>query len=107
MSMCAHLEWIRNQKPALVTPSPSITNETKVIWIGKLILETFLVKFLPAPEHFRRKILLGWVWDFYPNSFTGSLDDPERVGELSKRTWMGAKIICELPLQSSSEGFKF
>ena len=45
--------------------------------------------------------------DFYSNSFAGSLDDPERGEELSKRMQLGAKFICELPLQSSREGSKF
>ena len=45
--------------------------------------------------------------DFYSNSFAGSLDDPERGGERSERMRLGANFICELPLRSSGEGFKF
>ena len=45
-------------------------------------METFLVKFLPAPEPFRRKDALGWVWGFLIYLFVGSFDDPEQVGEL-------------------------
>ena len=45
--------------------------------------------------------------DFHSNSFAGSLDDPERGGEISKRMRLGTKFICELPLQFSGEGFKF
>ena len=29
-----------------------------------MLLETFLSKFLPTPEPFRRKDALGWVWEF-------------------------------------------
>ena len=48
-----------------------------------LLLETLLVKFLPAPEPFRRKDALGWVWEFYIYLFVGSFDNPEGEGELS------------------------
>ena len=40
-NMTAGNEWIRNQRPALVTPYPSVTNETKVIWIGKIDFGNF------------------------------------------------------------------
>ena len=36
--------------------------------------------------------------DFYSNSFSGSLDNPEQEGEISKRMRLGAKFICELLL---------
>ena len=48
-------ERLRNQRPTLVVPS-DVSTSVKEIWIGNvLILETFLLKFLPAPEPFRRK----------------------------------------------------
>ena len=48
-------ERLQNQRPALVVP-PNVSTSVKEIWIGNvLLLETFLVKFLPAPEPFRRK----------------------------------------------------
>ena len=57
-------ERLRNQRPTLVVP-PDVSTSVKEIWIGNvLLLETFLVKFLPAPEPFRRKDALGWVWGF-------------------------------------------
>ena len=48
-----------------------------------LLLETLLVKFLPAPEPFWSKDALGWVWEFFIYLFIGSFNDPERGGELS------------------------
>ena len=57
-------ERLRNQRPTLVVP-PDVSTSFKDIWIGNvLLLETFLLKFLPAPEPFRRKDALGWVWGF-------------------------------------------
>ena len=48
-------ERLRNQRPTLVV-SPDVSTRFKEIWIGNvLLLGTFLVKFLPAPEPFRRK----------------------------------------------------
>ena len=48
-------ERLRNQRPTLVVP-PDVSTSVKEIWIGNvLLLETFLVKFLPAPEPFWRK----------------------------------------------------
>ena len=55
---------LRNQRPTLVVP-PDLSTSVKEIWIGNvLLLETLLVKFLPAPEPFLRKDDLGWVWGF-------------------------------------------
>ena len=45
-----------------------------------LLLETFLAMFLPAPETFRRKDALGWVWGFLIYLFVGYFDDPEQGG---------------------------
>ena len=46
---------LRNQRSTLVVP-PDVSTSVKEIWIGNvLLLETFLVKFLPAPEPFRHK----------------------------------------------------
>ena len=60
--MISGLERLRNQRPTLVV-SPDVSTSVKDIWIGNvLLLETFLVKFLPAPEPFWRKDSLGWVW---------------------------------------------
>ena len=47
-----------------------------------LLLDTVLVKFLPAPEHFRRKYAFGWCLGMFLYIFVGSFDDPERGGEL-------------------------
>ena len=47
-----------------------------------LLLENFLVNFLPTPEPFRRKDALGWVWRFFIYLFVGSFNDPEQGGEL-------------------------
>ena len=55
MNLNTNPERIRNQRPTLVVP-PNVSTSVKEIWIGNvLLLETFLVKFLPAPEPFRRK----------------------------------------------------
>ena len=52
-------ERLQNQRPTLVVP-PDVSTSVKEIWIGNvLLLETFLLKFLPAPEPFRRKDVLG------------------------------------------------
>ena len=68
---------LRNQRPTIVVP-PDVYTSVKEIWIGNvLLLETLLVKFLPVPEPFRRKIFIYL--------FVGSFDDPERGGELSFR----------------------
>ena len=41
---------LRNQRPTLVVP-PDVSTSVKEIWIGNvLLLETFLLKFLPAPR---------------------------------------------------------
>ena len=46
---------LRNQRSTLVVP-PDVSISVKEIWIGNvLLLETFLLKFLPAPEPFWRK----------------------------------------------------
>ena len=59
------LERLQNQSTTLVIP-PDVSTSVKEIWIGNvLLLETFLVKFLPAPEPFWRKDALGWVWGFF------------------------------------------
>ena len=48
-------ERLRNQRPTLVVP-PDVSTSVKDIWIGNvLLLETFLLKFIPAPEPFWRK----------------------------------------------------
>ena len=77
------LHWykkLRNQRPTLVL-TPDVSTSVKEIWIGNvLLLETFLVKFLPAPEPFRLKDALGWVWGFFIYLFLGSFDDPEQGG---------------------------
>ena len=53
------LEILRNQRPTLVV-SPDVSTSVKEILIGNVLLfETFLVKFLPAPEPFPRKDALG------------------------------------------------
>ena len=55
---------LRNQRPTLIVP-PNVSTSVKEILIGYvLLLETLLVKFLPAPEPFQRKDALGWVWGF-------------------------------------------
>ena len=75
-------ERLQNQRPTLVVP-PNVSTKVKKTWIGNvLLLETLLVNFLPAPESFRRKDSLGWVWGFFIYLFEGSFDDPERGGEL-------------------------
>ena len=52
-------ERLRNQRPTLVVP-PDVSTSDKEIWIGNvLLLENFLLKFLPAPEPFQRKDALG------------------------------------------------
>ena len=57
-------ERLRNQRPTLVVP-PDVSTIVKEIWIGNvLLLETFLVKFLPAPKPFQCKDALGWDWRF-------------------------------------------
>ena len=77
------LHWykkLRNQRPTLVL-TPDVSTSVKEIWIGNvLLLETFLVKFLPAPEPFRLKDALGWVWGFFIYLFLGSFDNPEQGG---------------------------
>ena len=79
---CWTSERLRNQRPTLVVP-PDVSTSVKEIWIGNvLLLENFLVKFLPAPEPFRRKYALGWVWGFFIYLSVGSFDDPEHGGEL-------------------------
>ena len=76
---------LRNQRPTLVVP-PYVSTSVIVIWIGNvLLLETLLVKFLPAPDPFWNKYALGRVWGLYIYLFVGSFDDPERSGELSFR----------------------
>ena len=79
-----------------------------------LLLKGFLMVLMGADNFLVAAALVDAVLsvllvlpDFYYNSFSGSLDDPERGGELSKRMRLGEKFICELPLRSSSEGFKF
>ena len=48
-------KMLQNQRPTLVVP-PDVSTSVKDIWIGNvLLLETFLVKFLPAPKPFWRK----------------------------------------------------
>ena len=75
-------ERLRNQRPTLVV-SPDVSTSVKEIWIDNvLLLETFLVQFLPAPKPFRRKDALGWVWGFLIYLFVGSFDNPEQGGEL-------------------------
>ena len=75
-------ERLRNQRPTLVVPT-DVSTSVKNIWIGNvLLLETFLVNFLPAPEPFRLKDALRWVWGFFIYLFVGSFDDPEQGGEL-------------------------
>ena len=75
-------ERLRNQRPTLVLP-PDLSTSVKEIWIGNvLLLEGFLVNFLPAPKPFRRKDALGWVWEFFIYLFVGSFDDPEQGGGL-------------------------
>ena len=75
-------ERLRNQRPTLVVP-PNISTSVKEIWIGNVVLlETLLVKFLPAPEPFRSEDALGWVWGFFIYLFVGSFKDPEQGGEL-------------------------
>ena len=52
--MLRNCERLRNQRPTLVVP-PDVSTSVKEIWIGNvLLLETFLLQFLPAPEPFRR-----------------------------------------------------
>ena len=75
-------ERLRNQRPTLVVP-PDVSTSVKEIWIGNvLLLETFLLKLLPAPEPFRRKDALGWVWGFLIYLSVGSFNDPEQGGGL-------------------------
>ena len=75
-------ERLRNQRPTLVVP-PDVSTSVKDIWIGNvLLLETLIVKFLPAPEPFRCKDYFGWVWGFFIYLFVRSFDNPERGGEL-------------------------
>ena len=77
------IERLRNHRPTLVLPS-DVSSSVKKIWIGDvLLLEIFLVKFLPTHKPFPRKDALGWVWGFFIYLFVGSFDDPEQVGELS------------------------
>ena len=77
-----HNKRLRNQRPTFVVP-PDVSTSVKEIWIGNvLLLETFLVKFLPAPEPFWCKDSLGWVWGFFIHLFVGSFDDPEQGGGL-------------------------
>ena len=48
-------ERLRNQRPTLVLTS-DVSTSVREIWIvNVLLLENLLVKFLPAPEPFRRK----------------------------------------------------
>ena len=78
----SHCERLGNQRPKLVVP-PDVSTTVKDIWMGNvLLLETFLVNFLSAPEPFRRKNALGWVWGFFIYIFAGSFNDPEQRGEL-------------------------
>ena len=59
------VERLQNQRPSLVVPT-NVSTSVKDIWIGNvLLLETLMVKFLPAPEPFQRKYALGLVWGFY------------------------------------------
>ena len=75
-------ERLRNQRPTLVVP-PYVSTSVKEIWIGNVLLfETFLLKFLPATEPFRRKDALGWVWGFFIYLSVGSFNDPEQGGGL-------------------------
>ena len=71
-------------KPEAYTRRTSdVSTSVKEIWIGNvLLLETFLLKFLPAPELFRRKDALGWVWVFFIYLSVGSFNDPEQGGGL-------------------------
>ena len=56
-----NIERLQNQRPTLVIP-PDVSTSIKKNWIGNvLLLENCLLKFLPAPEPFRRKDALGWV----------------------------------------------
>ena len=81
----SQIERLRNQRPTLVV-TPDISTSVKEIWIGNvLLLETFLLKFLPAPEPFRRKDALGWVWGFFIYLSVGSFNDPEQGGGFSFR----------------------
>ena len=60
---------------------PDVSTSVKDIWIGNvLLLEKYLLKFLPAPETFWRKDDLGWVWVFFIYLFEGSFNDPEQEG---------------------------
>ena len=47
-----------------------------------LLLEKFLLKFLPVPEPFCCKDNLLWVWEFFIYLFVGSFDDPEQGGKI-------------------------
>ena len=50
-------ERLRNQRPTIVV-RPDVSTSIKEIWIDNvLLLETFLLKFIPAPKPFRRKML--------------------------------------------------
>ena len=72
-------ERLLNQRPTLVVP-PDVSTSVKEIWIGNvLLLESFLLKFLPAPEPFRRKDALGWVWGFFYIS----------ICRILQRSWTG------------------
>ena len=73
---------LQNQRPTLVVP-PDVSTSVNEIWIGNmLLLETLLVKYLPAPEPFPRKDALGWVWGFLIYLFVGSFNNLERGGEI-------------------------
>ena len=78
-----HNETLRNHRHTLVVPS-NVSTSVKEIWIGNvLLLESLLVKFLPAPEPFWSKDYLGWVWRFFIYLFVVSFDDPEQGGGVS------------------------
>ena len=77
-------ERLRNERPTLVVP-PDVSTSVKKIWRGNvLLLETFLVKFLLAPEPFLRKDALGWVWGFSYISICSIL----------WRSWTGRGDFC-------------
>ena len=53
------IERIWNQRPTINVP-PNVSTSVKEIWIGSvLLLDTLLVKFIPAPKPFWRKDDLG------------------------------------------------
>ena len=65
---------------------PDVSTSAELIWISNvLLLETLLVKFLPAPEPFQRKDPLGWFWGFYKYLFVGSFNNTEQGGGLMFR----------------------